>query len=288
MDKTKNWTKYLYLFWIYTLLVILWGAWVRISHSGDGCGDHWPLCGGEFIPNFELQKTWVEYSHRLMSGVYGLIVISFFFRFRKAAYSKTTRSLSLALFVLMIIEAGLGALLVKGALVTENDSIQRLVVMSLHQLNSFILTGVTYLFAISLRDQFELKWNKFFTLFLVVAVSGAIASLSTTLFPSISVWQGILSDFNSDSHLFIKLRILHPILALTLMGSFGYWLFDKGYGRMAFEIFLALGVGVLTLLTLSPVWLKLTHLLIAHLIWARLLLWTLKMTDSSQVSQTKS
>ena len=32
------------------LLVIVWGAYVRASFSGDGCGDHWPLCNGQVIP----------------------------------------------------------------------------------------------------------------------------------------------------------------------------------------------------------------------------------------------
>ena len=70
----KNISNLLFAFWLYTIIVILWGAWVRISHSGNGCGDHWPLCGGEFIPTEATAKTWIEYSHRMMSGLYGLIV----------------------------------------------------------------------------------------------------------------------------------------------------------------------------------------------------------------------
>ena len=51
--KYKNW---MILFWVFTLVVIAWGAWVRISHSGDGCGDHWPKCLGEFIQTRQKQK----------------------------------------------------------------------------------------------------------------------------------------------------------------------------------------------------------------------------------------
>jgi len=45
----------------YSILVILWGAYVRISFSGDGCGDHWPLCHGEVIPTAPSVKTLIEF-----------------------------------------------------------------------------------------------------------------------------------------------------------------------------------------------------------------------------------
>ena len=52
----------------FTILSILWGAWVRISGSGNGCGSSWPLCGGVIIPEAEHKKTWIEFIHRLMTG----------------------------------------------------------------------------------------------------------------------------------------------------------------------------------------------------------------------------
>lgn len=275
---SNRWSRFLYVLWVYTLLVILWGAWVRISHSGDGCGDHWPLCGGEFIPEFAEKKTWIEYSHRLMSGVYGLIVIFIFVRFRGFA-SAAVRRLNALLLVFMLSEALLGAALVKGQLVTVNDSVIRLFVMSLHQINSFMLTGVTFLFYLTLRRElnresrpltFRAPW--LLGIFLVLPLTGAIAALSTTLFPSLSLWQGILQDFSHDNHLFIKLRILHPLLASAIAAGFIIWCFQRNLNRLALEFLGAFGVGIITLLTLSPVYLKLAHLLIAHVLWARLLL----------------
>jgi heme a synthase len=262
----------MYAFWFYTLIVILWGAWVRISHSGNGCGDHWPLCGGEFIPGADATaKTWVEYSHRMMSGIYGLIVFYCFFIFRNLKYSKTTRTLNTSMLIFMLVEAGVGALLVKGNLVTVNDSVTRLVVMSLHQLNSFLLTAVTYLLGLSLIHEFEIKIKKIHLFFLLVCMVGAFASLSTTLFPSISLWEGILQDLSGDSHLFIRLRVLHPIFALTIMLTMTYYFLNKKQTRLVFEIYCGIIVGAITLLTLSPTWLKLSHLLIAHYLWSRIL-----------------
>jgi cytochrome c oxidase assembly protein subunit 15 len=284
-QKFKKFSNFLFYFWIYTLLVILWGAWVRISHSGDGCGDHWPLCSGEFIPDFKQHKTWVEYLHRLMSGAYGLVVIYIFFRIRSTKVSKITKNLSLALLIFMITEALLGAVLVKGQLVTTDDSFMRLIVMSFHQLNSFLLTGVTFCFFLSLKNEpstIKLKTYKPFLFFLLLAVSGAIASLSTTLFPSVSLFQGIINDFEVHSHLFVRLRIIHPILALSIATSFVIWLHLNNYSRAALEFLFAIFIGVITLLTLSPVYLKLAHLLIAHLLWARLFYLFVSSPDSNK------
>ncbi|WP_409480181.1 COX15/CtaA family protein [Pseudobdellovibrio sp. HCB154] len=266
----KKSQKLLLAFWVYTLIVIFWGAWVRISHSGDGCGDHWPLCQAEFIPDLTQKKTFVEYFHRLMTGAYGIIVFFIFFKLRNHA-RELVRKLNFWLLVLMITEALIGALLVKLSLVTVNDSYMRLLFMILHQLNSFMLTGVTYLLFKAINPDFSFKPSKKLLLFLVVSVTGAIAALSVTLFPSISLLQGIIDDFSHDSHIFIKLRIVHPFLAVTIMSGFMVWLFMKNQTRFALEILFAMFIGVITLVTLSPVGLKIAHLGIAHVLWARFL-----------------
>lgn len=266
----KKTQKALLIFWIYTLIVIFWGAWVRISHSGDGCGDHWPLCQAEFVPDLTQKKTFIEYFHRLMTGAYGLIVLFIFFKLRNHA-RELVRKLNVSLLVLMITEALIGALLVKLSLVTVNDSYMRLLFMILHQLNSFMLTGVTYLLFKAINPEFNFKPSKKLLLFLVVSVTGAIAALSVTLFPSISLLQGIIDDFSHDSHIFIKLRIVHPFLASTIMSGFMIWLFMKNQTRFAMEILFAMFIGVITLATLSPVGLKIAHLGIAHVLWARFL-----------------
>ena len=282
----RRWAKLIYYLWLYTLLVILWGAWVRISHSGDGCGDHWPLCEGDFIPAFNETKTWIEYAHRLMSGSYGIIVIYIFFKIRTADVSSLTKKLNVALLILMITEALLGAVLVKGKLVTVDDSFARLLVMIFHQLNSFLLTGVTYLFYLSFKNNspslIKLNNKLFLFIFLILPITGAIASLSTTLFPSISVLQGIMDDLSHASHPFIRLRILHPLLASLIASGFIIWCWMKDKNRLAFEFLIAVVVGVLTILTLSPNYLKVTHLLVAHILWAHLLQALVSLPDSNK------
>jgi len=54
---------------VYTVAVVLWGAYVRATLSGDGCGDHWPLCNGVALPVDPSIKTIVELTHRVTSGL---------------------------------------------------------------------------------------------------------------------------------------------------------------------------------------------------------------------------
>jgi heme a synthase len=284
----------------YTLLVILWGAWVRISHSGDGCGASWPLCNGQVIPEAEHKKTWVEFSHRLTSGLFGLFVVYLYWAGRKIADKGTAlRKTLLAVLIFMITEALLGAKLVLFGLVGNNDSFFRLFAMGLHQANSLLLSGsvaLVILFSSDLPVKIATKVQSktlkplprwallFLILFVIVAITGAFASLSSTLFPSTSVMEGIAKDFAPDAHYLLRLRISHPVLATLIGGGLAlfFWLKSQDETNEAIRkatlqaslIFaVAVTFGYLTLFSLAPIWMKVTHLLIAHLVWIVLLRW---------------
>ena len=66
MSKT-TFKKYSLFTVLFTLFVILWGAYVRLSHSGDGCGQSWPLCKGQLFPT--QFYMWVEWLHRFTSAL---------------------------------------------------------------------------------------------------------------------------------------------------------------------------------------------------------------------------
>ena len=53
----------------YNLVVIVWGAFVRASFSGDGCGAHWPNCGATLIPSLQHRPQIIEFIHRVSSGI---------------------------------------------------------------------------------------------------------------------------------------------------------------------------------------------------------------------------
>lgn len=289
LKSKQSFEKYLRFLFVYTVLVILWGAWVRISHSGDGCGDSWPLCQGQLIPDGAAKKTWVELSHRLTSGLFGIFVIYGFVSSKKIfAKTDSTRFwMNLVLFF-TVSEALLGAKLVLSGLVMGNDSVNRVVVMALHQLNSFFLTGTVIAANLSVQHAPKMNISKFrkwiVPLFLIIAVTGAWAALSTTLFQSESIISGILEDLNQQSHYLIRLRILHPMFGL-LVGSamaLSFWLDSatskndprKRLSLQTSLVFIfAVVFGLVTLFSLSPLWMKICHLAIAHLVWLNLIRW---------------
>ncbi len=57
----------------FTYLLIILGAIVRITGSGLGCGEHWPLCNGKLLPPLDL-PTIIEYGHRLVAGAVSVLV----------------------------------------------------------------------------------------------------------------------------------------------------------------------------------------------------------------------
>ena len=72
--RLTNFAKYAWGVLAYNLVVILWGAYVRATGSGAGCGSHWPLCNGEVIPRAQQVETMIEFTHRLTSGMAMLLV----------------------------------------------------------------------------------------------------------------------------------------------------------------------------------------------------------------------
>jgi heme A synthase len=278
----------------YNLLVIVWGAYVRASGAGAGCGSHWPLCNGEIIPHSKGIETLIELTHRLSSGISLLLIVGMavwaFRAFPKRHLVRSGVALSL-LFILT--EALIGAVLVRRELVAGNASLSRAVVMSIHLINTFTLLACLTLTAwwasggqaIRLRGQGVLSWLLGLALIgtLVLAVSGAVAALGDTLFPATSLAAGMRDDFSSTAHFLIRLRLLHPALALTV-GSFvlvvaGLTNFLRP-GRQVRCFMLAvaallvvqLGAGLLNVALLAPVWLQLLHLLLADLLWLALVM----------------
>ena len=59
----------------FTYLLIILGAIVRITGSGLGCGEHWPLCNGKLLPPLDL-PTLIEYGHRLAAAAVSVLVVA--------------------------------------------------------------------------------------------------------------------------------------------------------------------------------------------------------------------
>jgi heme A synthase len=273
----------------YNLPVILWGAYVRASGSGAGCGAHWPLCGGEVTPVFETVARIVEFLHRASSGIDGVLVVALFaWAFWAFPSGHPARLGAVLSFVFILTEGALGASLVLLEHVATDQSAARGWWDSAHLINTFALLACLSLTAwwgmgkprVHLRGR--AAWIAGATLVSVtlLAVTGAIAALADTLFPASTLAAGLAQDFDPAANAFVHLRGLHPVLA----SGVGIWLFVFAAGavraastRSAARAVIALAatqlaVGLLTLLLLTPLWLQMMHLLVADLLWIALVL----------------
>jgi heme A synthase len=274
---------------VYTIFVVLWGAFVRASLSGDGCGDHWPLCNGVALPVEPSTKTIIELTHRVTSGICWIwTAVMWFAALRLFPRGHATRSAAGWSLFFMTTEALVGAGLVLFRMVADNPSTARAAWMSAHLINTFLLLAALTWMAVSAfqtegaRFRRDAWTRRVFAgaalVMLLVGVSGAVAALGDTLFPSDSLVEGIREDFSPTSHIFLKLRLWHPVLAV-LGAGYLIWLGaallrrEPGTSTRALGltlgalVVLQIGAGLLNVALLAPVWLQLVHLLIADATW---------------------
>ncbi len=274
----------------YNVAVVLEGAVVRATSSGAGCGDHWPLCNGVVVQTHPRLATLIELAHRMMSGVTVIaILLLLVWVFRRTVAGHLARFAVVAATVLIFNEALLGALLVLLRLTADNRSPARAVYLSLHLANTLLLLGALALCAhfLSSGEIFRRQTVRFTQLpqavaglvaILLVGMSGTLAALSDTLFPATSVRAALAQDFSSGNSWLQQLRLLHPVTAV-IAGLFICWLLLRGVTRPS-ERKLAVGVlsllvlqcvlGIADVLLLTPLWLQITHLFVADLLWITL------------------
>jgi heme A synthase len=274
---------------VYNLFVIVFGAFVRATGSGAGCGSHWPLCNGVIIQRAPALETVIEYSHRLTSGialvlVAGLIVLVW----RSYPKGSSLRKSSGFAGLFIITESLLGAGLVLFELVQHDASLTRAISMMAHLLNTFLLLASLIITAWWLSADIPVEWkrdNKARAMSIlgvlgmfVLAASGAITALGDTLFPAGSLAEGLQQDIDPAAHFLLRLRIFHPIIAVIVgayVAGFGLWLRASRQDStlsviswsLAGLVGLQLVLGIMNVLLLAPVWLQLVHLLVSSLIW---------------------
>jgi heme A synthase len=315
--------RYCRLLLAYNLAVIVWGAYVRASGSGAGCGSHWPSCNGEVVPRRPSAATLVEYSHRLSSGLVLVLVAALVvWAFRAAPKGHPVRRGAVLSLIFTLSEAAVGAGLVLFKLVARDESLARALAVSTHLLNTLLLLAALTFVAYAAgafrtagaaspdvqalpspgRDPAArlagegprlgrrrrqrgsgLGWA--FTLALAasmaVAASGAVAALGDTLFPAASLREGLAQDLSPASSLLLRLRTIHPLLAIAL-GAYLLYLCHQAApaggearrwaNRLRLLVLVQWTAGLLNIALLAPVWLQLTHLLVADLIWIALVL----------------
>jgi heme a synthase len=282
----------------YNVLVILWGALVRATGSGAGCGNHWPLCNGQVIPISPTWHTIIEFTHRQMvTGATFAILLLLIWTLRATSKRHAARWFSIASTVLLFNEAFLGALLVKLGYVTTNQSAGRMILLSIHLSNTLLLLAALTLTAHFLstltRTSLPLPptalhrapgfgWAVTGLLATIaVGVSGSMAALGDTLFPATSLRAAYLQDFTATSPWLLRLRLVHPISAV-LAALFVVWLLRRAHEYTvstrklavltASLLALQFLLGIADVLLLAPAWMQLLHLLGADLYWIALVL----------------
>ena len=288
----------------YNILVILWGAVVRATGSGAGCGDRWPLCQGVVIPHAGQIATLIEFSHRATSGIDALLVAGLVWvAFRRYGRGHAVRRYAAASGFFTFTEALVGAALVLFGDVGNKVSTGRVVVLSIHLVNTFMLLAFLALTAWAasrqlsadtgaLQPQAVAQGKGPYVIYgvgiagaIAISITGTIAALADTLYPAKSLAEAFRWDFSGTTAPILHLRIIHPVVAVMVGGyllvvavltlsSPGPAAAKRMARRLVGLILLQFVIGAANIVLLTPVYTQLLHLLVADLVWIVLVLLT--------------
>jgi cytochrome c oxidase assembly protein subunit 15 len=289
----------------YFVAVILWGTLVRATGSGAGCGDHWPLCNGTVMQHSPRVDTMIEFTHRLTSGLSLISVLALLvWTYRMTVKGHLARAAAAAAVGFTLVEAILGALLVKLGLTAQSQSPLRAPYLALHLANTLLLLAALTLTAHLLSRHAGYLRNRIrlvaplgaiagVVVVMIVGVTGSLAALGDTLFPASSLAQAMTEDFAAGSGWLVRWRWTHPTIAF-LSSIFLIWLLvraaqptkngpghwdNRGLSALVLILLAAQYVlGVLDVFLLAPLWLQIAHLLGADVLWVALVVLTARLT----------
>jgi heme A synthase len=292
----RRFAAYAWCVLAYNVAVVLWGAFVRATGSGAGCGNHWPLCNGIVVPNGPAIQTIIEFTHRLTSGLALIsVLVLLVWAWRSFPRKHPSRTGAILAVVFMLTEALLGAALVLLQHVAQNKSAGRGISISLHLLNTLTLLAVLALTAwwaggraaLDLREWRGLAWLLAASMlgFMLLGISGAIAALGDTLFPARSIAAGFAQDASESAHIFVRLRVLHPAIAIAVAFLLAYAIWcavklrpqpERQWAALGLTMLsvVQLALGGINIGLLAPIWLQIVHLLVADLLWISLVLYS--------------
>src|SRR5580704_2607490 len=275
------------------LAVVLWGAYVRATSSGDGCSNKWPVCSGDVLGASAKATTIIEFTHRMTSAAALLMVISLaVWCWRATSRRDWARYSALLATGFLANEALLGAALVLLNHVGHDQSAGRIFFLCLHLGNTLLLLATLSLTAAWLSNgsrefTFIRKWREVTAIgagllaTMITGITGAVTALSDTLFPATSLRSSLLQDFSFGTPVLVRFRLLHPAVA-TLAACYVLWvIFRSSRGRTGFSqpvvvfialLFLQIVIGMINVILLAPVWLQIVHLFVADVLWILLVL----------------
>jgi len=294
--KLNTFSKFAWFVLAFNMAVILWGAFVRASGSGAGCGAHWPLCNGAVVPLAPQIQTIVEFVHRLSSGAVFLIVVGMVvWAWRAFPAGHRVRASAVASLGGMIAETLAGAGLVLFQWTAFDISMGRIIIMPTHLIITFALLAALALTAwwasgglpVRLKGQGATLWGLALGLLatLLIGMAGAVTALGDTVLPVASLTPGDYKNLTSAGQLLVGLRVWHPFIAVgvgiylwfivnTLRVS-RHDIFVTRFSIMLMTLFVVeVGAGVLNIWLQVPIGMQLIHLLLANLLWITMVLFT--------------
>jgi cytochrome c oxidase assembly protein subunit 15 len=245
--------------------------------------------------------TMIEFTHRITSGISFFSVVALLvWTFAATVRGHLARAAVVAAVAFTVVEAALGAFLVKLGLTAQSRSPLRAPYLALHLTNTLLLLAALTLTAHFLGRRAGFKGDKVrmtapfvgiasVAIVLVVGVTGSLAALGDTLVPASSLSAAFAQDFSSASEWLVRWRWTHPTVAF-LASVFLIWLLVRAARRRSqwdnralsalVLILLALQyvLGILDVAFLAPVWLQILHLLGADVLWAAIVVLAARLT----------
>ncbi len=278
-----SWT----MLWL-TVAVIVGGALVRATDSGAGCGESWPICGGQIIPSIGSYHTAIEVSHRLMTGLLGFVLVAVFLLVRRDFERvHRLRRAVWASGILLIIESLLGASLVLFGWVEFDASIARLIVVPLHLVNTFLLVGAMALvaffssggrsFHVDMKRGIDRLLVSGLGMILIVGATGALNALADTLIQSDALHIAEPGEFLVTEPILRQIRSIHPFVAI--LGGLALYMLVRHLAAGASKpvrwlatgiqgiVWLQFVVGLINIALEVPLETQLLHLFVADVLW---------------------
>ena len=295
-DPRKRFARFARYLLGYTLGVILFGAGVRITNSGAGCGQHWPTCNGEVLHLPQSLATLIELTHRLTSGLSLLAILALLIgAFRLYPRGHVVRASAVFSTVMIVVEALIGMVIVLMRWVVQDASFGRIFALPLHLVSTALLTAAltwcAYFASVPEAKANPLPRAARSLLLLaglgilLVSASGAVTALGDTVFPAQA--SGLAARLQEDqglnAHILQRMRGIHPFLAVAVAAFVAYaaallpsYRASRDVRRaslaLAGSVALQVCAGVVNIWLSAPGPLQIVHLLLANFVWISLIL----------------
>jgi len=275
---SPRFTRLAWLTAVCTYLLIVLGAIVRITGSGMGCGDHWPLCNGGLFPSLGNLGMLIEWSHRLVAALLSVLVVAlagYAWWLRRETGLDRPGLAAYAALGLLALQVALGAVTVKLALpawtviLHLGTAMLLLATLIVAAREPRLIPGSPRLRAGSVRAGLVALVLGFVTVLLGALTANLGAATACLGFPLCN--GHLLPDGNSLR----LLQWIHRLLAYTLFGYVVWWAVrSKRGGAWAVAALVTLQVVVAAAMVLLalPRPLQAMHVAIGTGVWAALVL----------------